>query len=431
MRRSRRERVAFTILVATACAPAADDPAGSTSSMSPSSASASTSIDTLDSTATSGDPTEAADTTASDTTTTSNPPATLSLARVAGTFPIPSLAASTPKRFADVTYDPISDVYLAVNGNVAISGTFLSGDAAIVSDAFAIADLAYSQGCRVAFGSASFLVAWHDNRTAPNVARVRARRVTWDGAPQLGPDVEVSTTDSYSEMPPAISWSASSETYLVAWHTAAGDDIHAQRVSVDGTPLGPPLPITADADWQSDAGIAWNPDRDEWLVVYTHAGATVEVRGRTVLGDGAGMGNEVTIATAKGTWLAQAAYDTTTGDYLVAWFDGRMAARTLAPDGSPTSDAFELATGFGSYDGFAIAHDPTTGFFAAVFHGTTDEDFAIAFDAAGNQTEPIEATSSRGTDGNFNPRIAARHDGEWLVVTSRGFAEIVGQRLGP
>jgi hypothetical protein len=274
-------------------------------------------------------------------------------------------------------------------------------------------------------------VAWHDNREAPNIARLRGRRVSWDGAPQLGADVEIGTGDTYSEMPPAIAWSQTSASFLVAWHTAMGDDIHAQRVDAEGTRIGTPIVVTADPDWQSDAGIAWNADRDEWLVVYTHAGATTEVRARLVAADGTLLGEAITLATADGTWLAQAAFDASTGDYLVAWYEGRIAALTLAADGAPTSAIFELAAGHGSYDGFALAHDPITGWFAAAFHGNSDEDFAITFDASGTQSDVIEATSSRGEDGNFNPRIAARGDGEWLLVTSRGFAEIVGQRLGP
>lgn len=427
-------RTAIVVLACSSCAPPQADPDASTTS-SPTTTLSTSATTTTSPTTTTAD--ASSDTTndsvdSTDSTTTSDLPGPPTISRLATTFVIPTLPTTNPKRFADVAHDPSTDVYLQVNGNVATGGTFLAGDATILTDPFPIADTtAYTQGVRVAFGSSAFLVAWHDNRDNPNAARLRARRVQYTDAPQLGPDVAISTNETYSEMPPAIAWSAESNTYLVAWHTVANDDIHAQRVDADGTSIGPPIAITADPDWQSDAGIASNPDRDEWLVVYTHAGATTEVRARIIVGDGSSMGPEITLATAAGTWLAQAAFDTSTGDYLVAWFEGRIAARTLSPDGTPTSDAFELAPGYGSYDGFAMAHDPTTGWFAAVFHGTTDEDFAIAFDSSGAQTDPIEATSSRGTDGNFNPRIASRGDGEWLLVTSRAFAEIVGQRLGP
>ena len=67
----------------------------------------------------------------------------------------------------------------------------------------------------------------------------------------------------------------------------------------------------------------------------------------------------------------------------------------------------------------------------AVFHGTTDEDFAVAFMADGTQSEVIEATSSRGRDGHFDPHVVAHAARpEWLLVTSLGFATVVGPRLG-
>lgn len=56
---------------------------------------------------------------------------------------------------------------------------------------------------------------------------------------------------------------------------------------------------------------------------------------------------------------------------------------------------------------------------------------AAAFAADGTQSDLIEATSSRGADGHFNPHVAAHSTRpEWLLVTSLGFAAVVGQRLG-
>lgn len=354
------------------------------------------------------------------------------LARIGDTFAIPTLAASQPKRFADAANDPVGDVYLVVNGNAAISGSFVDATGVALDEPFAIAETAaWTQGVRVAFGGGAFLVAWHDNRDDPNSARLRARRVAWAGAPELGGDVEIGTGATYSEMPPAIAWSETSSTFLVAWHTAIGDDIHAQRVTSDGSRIGGEIVVTSDVDWQSDVGLAWNPVLDEWLVAYTHAGATTEVRARRIAADGTVAAGETSMTTAAGTWLAHAAFVPDAGEYLVAWYEGASAARRVAQDGTPLGDAFVLAPGYGSYDGFSMAYSPVTATFAAVFHGTTDEDFAVAFRADGTQSEVIEATSSRGRDGHFNPHVVAHATRpEWLLVTSLGFATVVGQRLG-
>jgi hypothetical protein len=368
-------------------------------------------------------------------TDTGDPEGPPTLQRIGDTFTIPSLEASAPKRFADAAHDPVGDVYLVVNGNGATSGSFVDAEGTPVGMPFAVAQTqAYTQGVRVGFGGDAFLVAWHDNRERPNSARVRGRLVRWDGsAPTFGgDDFAIGTSASYSEMPPALAWSETSGRWLVAWHTSVADDIHAQFVGADGTLVGAEIVVTADPDWQSDVGLAWNPERDEWLAAYTHAGATTEVRARRVALDGALLGNETSLTQAGGTWLAHAAWEPDRGEYVVAWFESRIAMRRVDADGNPIGDVVELATGYGNYDGFSMAYSPVTRTFAAVFHGQSDEDFAATFDADGTQSAVIEATSSRGMDGHFNPHVAAHSTRpEWLLVTSLGFASIVGQRLGP
>ena len=356
------------------------------------------------------------------------------LVRIGETFVVPTLAASMPKRFADAAHDAAGDVYLVVNGNGATSGSFVSADGAPLGQPFAVAETdAYTQGVRVWFGGAAFLVAWHDNRDAPNVSKLRGRLVAWDGGGPAfaGPDFVIGGDGTYSEMPPAIAWSATTQTFMVVWHTGEAHDIAAQRVAADGALVGGILPITADADWQSDAGVAWHAGRDEWLVVYTHAGATTEVRARRLASDGAPIGEPATLTTAAGTWLAQATYVPDTADYLTAWFEGEMKARRVDADGVPLGDAFSLAPGYGNYDGYAVAYNAASGTFAAVFHGTTDEDFALAFTVDGTTSAVLEATASRGADGHFNPHVVAHSTRpEWLLVTSLGFASVVAQRLG-
>lgn len=388
---------------------------------------------------TSSVPTTSAETTATTATTTTAattgaPDGPPTLTRIGESFEIPTLAEAMPKRFADAAHDPVGDVYLVVNTNAAVSGAFVDADGVPQGPPFALASTpAYVQGVRVAYGGDAFLVAWHDNRDAPDIAKLRGRRVAWaGGAPSFpGDDFVIGGDGTYSEMPPAIAWASTSATFLVVWHTGDAHDIHARRVAADGTVVGDEIAITADPDWQSDAGVAWHADRDEWLVVYTHAGASTEVRARRLAADGTPLAEPTTLTVAPGTWLAQASFLPDSGEYLVAWFEGTMMARRLDADGLPVADAFALAPGHGNYDGFAVARSPATGRFAAVFHGDSDEDFALAFDPDGAASPVIMATATRGGDGHFNPHVAAHSSRpEWLLVTSLGFASIVGQRLG-
>ncbi|MBI4952700.1 MAG: hypothetical protein HY908_11755 [Myxococcales bacterium] len=357
------------------------------------------------------------------------------LHRIGPTVEIPTIAGAAPKRFADVAYDPAHDVYLVVHGNAATGGAFLDADAQTLGAPFAIADTAaWTQAPRVAFASSgAALVAWHDTREDPNVARVRARIVRWSGAAAelASPDFPVSSTPSYGEMPPGIGYSPTSDLFLVVWHALPGDDLHALRVTPAGQVLGPETALTTDPDWQSDAAVAWNPERDEFLVAYSHAGAGAEIRVQRVAADGALPGGALSVATAGGTWLPQLAYVPATGRYLCAWYDGTIGARWLDPDGASLGAPFALAPGYGAYDGFALARHAGLHTSAAALHGPTDEDFAVGVNDLGTPGSVLEATSEAGADGHFNPRLAAHATRpEWLLATVRAFQAVVVQRLG-
>jgi hypothetical protein len=356
------------------------------------------------------------------------------LVRLGETFVIPTIAETAPKRFVDAAHDPAGDVYLVVNGNAATGGSFLDADGQPLASPFMIAETAaWTQGSRVVFGGDAFLVAWLDTRDAQDVYKVRGRLVGWDGAGPAfaGPDFVIGGDGAYQEMAPAIAWSATSQTFMVVWHTGTEHDLHAQRVAADGALVGPPIVLTADPDWQSDAGIAWHPIRDEWLVAYKHESATSEVRVRRLAADGAPLGEAITLTVAPGTWLAQVTYLPETEDYLVAWVEATIMARRVDADGAPIAPAFAVAPpGYGNYDGFMMARHPVSGHFAAVFHGPGDEDYALAFDVGGATSPLVMATSSPGEEGNFNPHVVAHSTRrEWLMVATRMYTEVVGQRL--
>lgn len=360
-----------------------------------------------------------------------------SVSRIGATFEILSLAESAPKRFVDAAHDPAHDGYLVVNGNCAIGASFITADGAPLGSPVSLAQTtAWAQGVRVAYGAAAegFLAAWHDNRNDPQSASVFGRLVRWDGESIAlgGDDFAISAEPSYQEMAPALAYAPGREQFLVAWQRVLGSDVRARFVSAQGALLGEEIAVTNDADWQSDVAIAYHPVQDELLVTYTHAGATTEVRAQRVGMDGALLGPPVTLTQAPGAWLSQLAYLPSTEGYLAAWYEGAVRAVQLDADGTPLGAPFELASGYGSYDGFAMAVAPESERFMAVLHGQSDEDYAAAFDASGEQSAVVQATDSPGEDGHFNPHVAAHSSRrEWLLVTSLGYHTVVGQRLGP
>jgi hypothetical protein len=359
------------------------------------------------------------------------------LQRIGSTLAVPSVAESAPKRFCDVAHDPEHDVYAIVNGNGATSASIVDADGAPLGTPVAVAQTtAWTQGSSIVFGDADsgFLVAWHDTRDDPNTARPWGRLLAYDGAGITFPmaDFALDADASHGEAPPASAFSTVQKKFLVAWQSKPGDDIHARFVGATG-PTGNEIVVTEDPDWQSDVSVAYNPTRDEFLLAWTHAGATTEVRAQRVSAvDGALVGGLVTLGQAPGTWLARAVFLPDQSGYLVSWFGDGLTARRLSEEGAPDGDAFAFGTGYGTYDGFAIAASAVTGTLAATFHGPSDEDFAMALNATGDESEVIQATDEPGDRGHFNPRIAAHSTrAEWMLVTSRGFEEVVVQRLGP
>jgi hypothetical protein len=360
-----------------------------------------------------------------------------SLSRIGETFEVPSLAEAQPKRFVDVAHDLDQDGYLVVTGNDAVSGTFVDADGAPTTVPFSIAETtAWTQGVRIAHGhpATGFLVAWHDNRAAPDQAELRVRLVRreGDGHAFAGPDFALGDDPTFPEMGPGIAYSPLSNVFLVAWQTTTPVALVARRVDGAGAPIGAEIEIASAGEWQSDVSIAHNPERDEFLVVHTHAdpaGAAVRAR-RVSAANGALVGESVVLGEARGTWITQSVF--ADERYLVAWYAGALFGRFVSQEGTPEGEPFGIATGYGAYDGFALALSPVTQTIAAVFHGTTNEDFGAAIGTDGSQSAPIEITASPAGEPNYYPRVAAHASRkEWLAVSSRGFAAVVGQRLGP
>lgn len=357
-----------------------------------------------------------------------------SLKRIGDTLDAPSLAESNPKRFVDIAHHGTKDAYLVVTGSSAISAVMLDGDGNALGAPVSLAETsAWTQGPRVTRGAGKFLVAWHDNRQNPNQAELRGRMVSFDGQKAVpeAHDFPIGPPPTRAEAPPGMAWSETSKRFLVAWQSVPSTDLRARLMDASGTLIGQEIVLTSDPDWQSDPAIAWNSASDEFLVVWDHADTTGAIRARRVkASDGALVGPEIPLG--PGTHIPAVAYDPGKNQFVAAWWGSGVHARVLGADGNPLGPALDLMAGYGSYDGFAMARHSSLGTFAAVLHGATSEDFAAAFSADGSESSVIQATQSPNSIGNFNPRVAENPlRKEWMMVTSRGFATLAVQRLGP
>lgn len=166
--------------------------------------------------------------------------------------------------------------------------------------------------------------------------------------PQPGPfiDIQVDSKENYE---PAVAYSADRNEYLVVWQTEQDSstwDIWARRVRADGIVQGPsPFCVaTSEGKKRMQPAVAYNPVRDEYLVVYTYefAGLDDDIMATVVGGDLSWKSSEYSISSPTDIqWSPEVAYNTQDDEYLVVWWnvwgDGRrdIYAQRLESDGSP------------------------------------------------------------------------------------------------
>jgi hypothetical protein len=168
--------------------------------------------------------------------------------------------------------------------------------------------------------------------------------------------------DNVDNLFPAVAYNSRHDEYLVAFYNDRGStrDIYARRIGGDGS-LKTWFTVasgTNQVNWLPV--IAYSPVQDEYLIVYTHAdptpGSTFDIWARRIKWDGSDLNLPAyapfPISTeADDQWNAQVAYNDQRDEYLVVyqndWSSGRKdiaAQRVRASDGKLLSWS-NIATG--------------------------------------------------------------------------------------
>jgi hypothetical protein len=166
-----------------------------------------------------------------------------------------------------------------------------------------------------------FLVVWY-NEQGPDSHDVYARRVGLDGS--LGSWFSVVAVAGEKHSRPVVAYNPIRDEYLVVWvfeYSAVDTDIMASFVSWDGGFIGAPFSVDNSTDPQFEPDVAFNDIDDEYLVVYTNAlGGTAEIGARRIDGDGSLL-NWANVATAPATLRHRpsAAFNPDLGQYLIVY----------------------------------------------------------------------------------------------------------------
>ncbi len=166
-------------------------------------------------------------------------------------------------------------------------------------------------------------------------------------------------TPEAHEWYPSVAYNSWWQEYLVVWHasTATNRYIYGQFVSRTGTLIGSRFMISPPVGNNLYADVAYNPARNEYLVVYMVETATAGVYGIygwRLNAYGAQLGYEWCFAAPPAPpagynyWHPAVAYAANTDEYVVVWqrdwgtaYKG-IEARTLRGDGSAIGTILEI-----------------------------------------------------------------------------------------
>lgn len=259
----------------------------------------------------------------------------------------------------------------------------------------------------------NFLVVWQDSRE--NEWDIYAQVVLTTGIP-LGDNL-VARNESHSLVEPAVAHSTVSNTYMLVWTDEDEGDIEAQRLTAAGALTGPALNVEVITSTQ--AAIAYNPAANQYLVVYALQVSPLlnDIYGRLVGADGTFAGAAFAVSNdASNQSNPAVAYDATSGEYLVAWYDDRDLAGTgwniygqrVAANGTLSGGVISVATAAGDQYDPVVAWSETADEYLVAWRdgrdfATTGYDIYaqrigaggalaggnfVVVNAAGNQTAP-------------------------------------------
>jgi len=258
-------------------------------------------------------------------------------------------------------------------------------------------------------------------------------------APILGSFINIWDADTVDNLEPAVAYNTNHDEYLVVWSNDRGGtwDIYAQRVGGDGALLSH-FTVFRDVgckDWQPD--VAYNPDQDEYLIVYTYevSSSDYDIWARLVKWNGADLGDaryaEFPInQDSDKQWNPAVAYSNQSNEYLVVyenWWAGGtrdIDARRVDSDGNALGQAsgVNIATGAGQVRTFPdVAYNEARNEYLIVYNYTSGTYGDILGKVASANLGTLSGEKSICVDSYDQdfPAVAAGPD-EYLVVWEDG-----------
>jgi hypothetical protein len=225
--------------------------------------------------------------------------------------------------------------------------------------------IAYSQNAD------QYLVVWQDFREETS-SRIYGQRITGGGG-IVGGNLPIGE-EGGNQYLPSVAYNEASSEFLVVWGddrglSLNGRDIYGQRIADNGVLLGSNFLISGGGRDQSQAVVVYNPNDNEYLVVWTdrrgYEDSGLDIWGQRVSAGGELLGDNFVISGTPGDQQRPAtAIAVAANHYLVAWYgqlpgdvDYNIRGQMVKGDGSLLGGSFTISSATGSQFRPAIAYN--------------------------------------------------------------------------
>ena len=183
--------------------------------------------------------------------------------------------------------------------------------------------------------------------------------------------IEIASNDLRKALPD-VAWNADEDSFFAVWAAAPGMEsnsadysIAGRKISSDGTLMGEPVDILTTEDILMLPRVVYNPNKNQFLVIYCRAESYFNIRGVILDANGKPVGDQFIVSDVPANQFHYtAAFNSRRNQYLIAYNDFRddvssVYAVIINDSGAVVKKEFLLCTATGHQVNPVVCYNPT------------------------------------------------------------------------